>query len=103
MSGRRRQRNFGSGIAVIAGAAPWGATSGFEQSKTSYVTVDELLRGKTRYKHTCVSGVVEKGSVMREGTTLRFRLAAHFEATGDATTSAHERGHESLSQPGLPP
>jgi cytochrome c-type biogenesis protein CcmE len=70
-----KQWKFGIGIALIVGVAVWGAVSGFQQSKTYYVTVNELLSGKNNHQHIRVGGVVQEGSIVRSGETLRFRLA----------------------------
>lgn len=66
---------FGIGIAVIVGVALWGAISGFQQSKTYYVTVQELVSGKSARERIRVGGTVENGSIVRSGSTLSFRLA----------------------------
>jgi cytochrome c-type biogenesis protein CcmE len=65
---------FGIGIALIVGVALWGAISGFQQSKTYYVTVQELVNGKTARKHIRVGGRVRNGSILRSGSSLSFRL-----------------------------
>ncbi len=70
-----KQWKFAIGIAVIVGVAIWGAVSGFQASKTYYVTVSELLSGKNMHQHIRVGGVVQAGSIVRQGTMLRFRLA----------------------------
>ena len=66
---------FGIGIALIVGVALWGAISGFQQSKTYYVTVKELVNGNAARQHIRVGGTVEQGSIIRNGSTLSFRLA----------------------------
>jgi cytochrome c-type biogenesis protein CcmE len=75
MANHSRHWKFGIGIAVIVGVALWGAISGFQQSKTYYVTVQELVSGKAGREHVRVGGMVENGSITRRGATLRFRLA----------------------------
>lgn len=65
---------FGIGIAIILGVVVWEAISGFQQSKTYYVTVKELTGGKASRRHVRVGGTVEPGSIQRNGETLTFRL-----------------------------
>ena len=44
---RNKKLKFGVGIAIILGVVAWEAVTGFQQSKTYYVTVSELIAGKT--------------------------------------------------------
>jgi cytochrome c-type biogenesis protein CcmE len=74
MQGHSQHWKFGIGIAVIVGVALWGAISGFQQSKTYYVTVQELVNGKTARQHIRVGGTVQNGSIVRSGSSLSFRL-----------------------------
>lgn len=71
---RNKKIKFGVGIGLILGAVAWGAISGFQESKTYYVTVHELIEGKARGDRIRVGGVVSPGSIDRRGGTLRFRL-----------------------------
>ncbi|HEV2177285.1 MAG TPA: cytochrome c maturation protein CcmE [Terriglobia bacterium] len=66
---------FGIGIAIILGVVAWEAFSGFQQSKTYYVTVSELVGGKTARRHVRVGGVVAAGSIERHNGVVTFRLA----------------------------
>ncbi len=75
MEHHSRRWKFGIGIAIILSVALWEAVSGFQQSKTYYVTVGELISRKTARNHIRVGGTVEDGSITRQGGTLRFRLA----------------------------
>jgi len=70
----RKKLKFGIGIAVILGVVAWEAISGFQQSKTYYVTVSELVRGQARHR-VRVGGVVAPGSIERRAGTVTFRLA----------------------------
>jgi cytochrome c-type biogenesis protein CcmE len=65
---------FGVGIAIILAVVAWEAISGFQQSKTYYVTVKELTSGKVSHQHVRVGGTIEPGSIKRNGETLTFRL-----------------------------
>ena len=73
MTGKRWK--FGVGIGVILALVSWLAVSGFEQNKTYYVTVNELLNGKGGHERIRVGGVVADGSVERRGGQVTFRLS----------------------------
>jgi cytochrome c-type biogenesis protein CcmE len=66
---------FAIGIGVIVAAVAWLAGSGFEQNKTYYVTVNELLSGKAAQQRVRVGGEVAPGSVERRGGQVTFRLS----------------------------
>ena len=66
---------FGIGIGIILAVVAWEAISGFQQSKTYYVTVAELVSGKTSPSRVRVGGVVAPDSIQRHGGTVTFRLA----------------------------
>ncbi len=66
---------FGIGIGIILAVVVWEAVSGFQQSKTYYVTVNELTGGKSVRHHVRVGGVVTQGSIARHAGTVTFRLA----------------------------
>ncbi len=72
---KNKKLKFGIGIGIILGIVAWEAISGFQQSKTYYVTVDELTAAKTVRHHVRVGGVVAPGSIQRRGATLTFHLA----------------------------
>jgi len=76
-AGNMKNKNlkFGIGIGIILGVVGWEAVSGFQQSKTYYVTVSELLSGKAARQHVRVGGVVEPNSIARRGEAVTFRLA----------------------------
>jgi cytochrome c-type biogenesis protein CcmE len=65
---------FGVGIGVILAVVAWLAVSGFQQNKTYYYTVSELIVGKGGHQHVRVGGVVEQGSVQRRGGQVTFQL-----------------------------
>ncbi len=69
-----KKLKFGIGIAVILGLVVWEAISGFQQSKTYYVTVQELTSGKTTRQRVRVGGTIAPGSIQRSGEILTFRL-----------------------------
>ena len=66
---------FGIGVGIILAVVVWEGVSGFQQSKTYYVTVNELCAGadgaapRSRGRHR------EPGSIERRGGKLTFRLA----------------------------
>lgn len=66
---------FAIGIGIILAVVAWEAISGFQESKTYYVTVNELTQAQTARRHVRVGGVVAQGSVERRGGQLSFRLA----------------------------
>jgi cytochrome c-type biogenesis protein CcmE len=72
---KSKKLKFGIGIAIILVVVAWEAISGFQQSKTYYVTVSELLTGKAARQHVRVGGVVAANSIERHGGTVTFRLA----------------------------
>lgn len=65
---------FGIGIGIILAVVAWEAVTGFQESKTYYVTVQELTNGKTARKHIRVGGIVQPGSIERHEGVLSFRL-----------------------------
>ncbi len=66
---------FGIGIGIILAVVAWEAVTGFQESKTYYVTVQELTSGKAARKHIRVGGIVQPGSIQRHDGVLSFRLA----------------------------
>jgi cytochrome c-type biogenesis protein CcmE len=69
---RNRKWKFGIGIGIILAVVAWEAISGFQQSKTYYVTVAELVSGKAARSRVRVGGVVAQDSVERHGGTVTF-------------------------------
>jgi cytochrome c-type biogenesis protein CcmE len=72
---KNRKLKFGLGVAIILAVVGWEAVSGFQQSKTYYVTVNELTQGQATRHQVRVGGTVEPGSVERRAGKLTFRLA----------------------------
>ena len=72
---RDKKLKFGIGIAVILGVVLWEAVTGFQQSKTYYVTVSELVSGKTQRHRIRVGGTVAASSIQRHNGAVTFRLA----------------------------
>jgi len=70
-----RKLKFGIGVGIILAVVGWEAVSGFNQSKTYYVTVNELAQGQGARHQVRVGGTVEPGSVQRRAGKLTFRLA----------------------------
>ncbi|HLY62697.1 MAG TPA: cytochrome c maturation protein CcmE [Terriglobia bacterium] len=70
-----RKLKFGVGIGVILVVVTWEAISGFQQSKTYYVTVSELTSGKVARHRVRVGGVIAADSIERHGDKVSFRLA----------------------------
>jgi len=59
---QNKKWKFGIGIGIILVVAAWEALSGFQQSKTYYVTVNELTQGQAARRHVRLGGVVTQGS-----------------------------------------
>ncbi|MFB3922224.1 MAG: cytochrome c maturation protein CcmE [Terriglobia bacterium] len=72
---RNRKAKFAVGIGIILAVVAWQAISGFQQSKTYYVTVSELLSGHVSHQRLRVGGVVAPGTIERRGGMVSFRLA----------------------------
>jgi|SRR5207248_443004 len=72
---RNKKLKFGIGIGIILAVVAWEAVSGFQQSKTYYVTVSELVGGRAARQHVRVGGVVAPDSIERRGGMVTFRLA----------------------------
>jgi cytochrome c-type biogenesis protein CcmE len=72
---KSKKLKFGIGIGIILAVVAWEAISGFQQSKTYYVTVSELTRAQNTRRRIRVGGTIVPGSIERHGGTLTFRLA----------------------------
>jgi len=70
-----RKLKFGIGVGIILAVVGWEAASSFQESKTYYVTVNELTQGKAARKRVRVGGTVAPGSVERRAGKVKFRLA----------------------------
>ncbi|MGH9452522.1 MAG: cytochrome c maturation protein CcmE [Terriglobia bacterium] len=71
----KRMLKFGIGIGIVLAVVAYEAVSGFQQDKVYYVTVNEILTGKSVYQRVRVGGTVTPGSIQRQGDTLKFALA----------------------------
>jgi cytochrome c-type biogenesis protein CcmE len=69
-----KRLKFGIGIGIILAIVAWEAISGFQQSKTYYVTVNELTAGHAARERVRVGGVVAPGSIARRGGQVTFHL-----------------------------
>jgi len=72
---KNRKFKFGIGIGVILLVVTWEAFSGFQQSKTYYVTVSELTSGKVARHRVRVGGVIAADSIERHGGKVTFGLS----------------------------
>ncbi len=70
-----KKLKFAIGIGIILAVVIWEAVSGFQQSKTYYFTVNELISGKTARQRVRVGGIVAADSIERHGSQVTFRLA----------------------------
>ena len=75
VANKNKKLKFGIGIVIILIAVGWEAVSGFQESKTYYVTVKELTSGKAGHEHVRVGGVIVPGSIHRNGEILTFRIS----------------------------
>ena len=68
---------FAVGSAIILIAIGWLAVTGFQETKSYYKTVDELLAmpDRTDGLRLRVAGDIVKGSIVRRGAQVEFRLA----------------------------
>jgi cytochrome c-type biogenesis protein CcmE len=97
MANQNKKLKFGIGIAIILVVVGWEAVSGFQQSKTYYVTVKELTSGKSTHTHVRVGGDIVPGSIQRRGEVLTFRLSQDNESipvtyVGNATVPDDFKG-----------
>lgn len=70
-----RKVKFGIGIAIILAAVAYEAVSGFQESKSYGVTVQQLISGKSLYHQVRVGGTIEPNSIERRGEILTFSLS----------------------------
>ncbi|PYV31991.1 MAG: cytochrome c biogenesis protein CcmE [Acidobacteria bacterium] len=70
-----KKLKFAVGIGIVLAVVIWEAVSGFQQSKTYYFTVNELISGNTAHQHVRVGGIVASDSIQRHGSEVTFRLA----------------------------
>ena len=66
---------FGIGIGIVLAVVVYEAATGFKQNEVYYVTVNEILAGKSGRQRVRVGGIVATGSIDRQGGTVRFKLA----------------------------
>ncbi len=71
---KNRKLKFAIGVGIIVGVVVWQAISGFQQSKTYYVTVNELMQAGKSRERIRVGGIVAEGSIQRRGRQVSFRL-----------------------------
>lgn len=72
---KNKRLKFGIGIGIIVGVVAWQAISGFQQSKTYYVTVNELTHAGKSRERVRVGGIVAAGSITRRGGQVSFLLS----------------------------
>lgn len=67
---------IGIAVAVILGTIAWLATSGYNSSKSYYVTIAELggMGDKAYHSHLRVEGFVKPGSIEQNGTHVTFEM-----------------------------
>lgn len=73
---RHNKFKFVAGSLIIVGVLAWLGISGYQESKTYYLTIPELRsQGESAYEmRVRVAGDVIPGSIRREGRNLRFSL-----------------------------
>ena len=72
---KNRKLKFGIGVGIILAVVGWEAVSGFQESKTYYVTVNELMQGRAARRRVRVGGTVRPGSIERRAGKVSFRLS----------------------------
>ena len=71
---KSRNAKFVIGVGIILTVVVWQAVTGFEQSKTYYVTVEELLTQENLERRLRVAGLVAEDSIHRQAGVVTFRL-----------------------------
>ncbi len=73
----KKQKRIGVGIAVILLALGYFAFVGYQEGKAYYKTIDEVdaMGESAKGKRLRVAGVVQPGSISRDGTGVTFTLA----------------------------
>jgi cytochrome c-type biogenesis protein CcmE len=76
MTSSSKNLRIGIAVAIILGTIAWLATTGYNQSKSYYVTIAELHKmGDKAYKSNLrVQGFVKPGSIEQNGTHVTFVL-----------------------------
>jgi cytochrome c-type biogenesis protein CcmE len=71
-----RQFRFAIGIAVILSAIAYFAVAGYNEGKAYYRTVDEVMamNADDDDRRLRVAGIVQEGSIVRDGTEVTFTL-----------------------------
>jgi cytochrome c-type biogenesis protein CcmE len=72
---QNKKWKFAIGIGIILAIVAWEGISGFQENKTYYVTVNELMAAQSARRHIRVGGVVAPGSIQRKAGQLSFRLS----------------------------
>lgn len=72
---QNKKWKFAIGIGIILAIVAWEGISGFQENKTYYVTVNELMAAQCARRHIRVGGVVAQGSIQRKSGQLSFRLS----------------------------
>ncbi len=72
----KRQLRFAVGIGVILVAIAYFAFAGYQEGKAYYSTIDELnvMGERAEGKRLRVAGIVEPGSIVRDGKDVSFTL-----------------------------
>jgi cytochrome c-type biogenesis protein CcmE len=87
----KRKRRFAVGIGVILAALGYFAFVGYQEGKAYYKTIDEVaaMGADAAGKRLRVAGVVQPGSIVREGNELTFTLAQLTENETSSLTVAY--------------
>lgn len=73
----KRQLRFAVGIGVILVAIAYFAFAGYQEGKAYYSTIDELqaMGNRADGKRLRVAGIVEPGTIVRDGKDVSFTLS----------------------------
>jgi cytochrome c-type biogenesis protein CcmE len=93
---KKRHGRFAVGIGVILAALGYFAFVGYQEGKAYYKTIDEVaaMGDDAHHKRLRVAGVVQPGSIERDGKDLTFTLAQLVEDESPRTMTVAYTGSQ---------